>query len=86
MTKWPKNDGNFILYFEMILMTLFLVMNATDLHFQDMNSGNIISQYIAPLFSGLSKGTIHFVPFFYAIQLLRKQTISLVCPTLFFRE
>src|SRR5690606_33310407 len=26
MTAWPKNDGNFILYFEMVLMALFLVM------------------------------------------------------------
>jgi len=61
MTSWPKNDGNFILYFEMVLMTLFLVMNATDLHFQALNSGNIISQFIAPIFSGLSEGTLHFI-------------------------
>ncbi|MBU2940184.1 (Fe-S)-binding protein [Lacinutrix sp. C3R15] len=51
MKGWPKNDGNFILYFEMVLMTLFLVMNATDGTFQEMQSGNIISQYLAPLFS-----------------------------------
>lgn len=50
---WPKSDANYILYFEMVLMTLFLIMNATDLHFQAMNSGNIISQYINPLFSSL---------------------------------
>lgn len=61
MTSWPKNDANYILYFEMVLMTLFLVMNAADLHFQDMNSGNIISQYIKPLFSGLSEGTQHII-------------------------
>jgi len=62
MKGWPKNDGNFILYFEMVLMTLFLVMNATDTHFQqDIASGNIISQYIAPLFSGLSEGTLHII-------------------------
>ncbi len=61
MTSWPKNDGNFILYFEMVLMTLFLIMNATDVHFQEMNNGNIISQYIAPLFSGLSENTLHFI-------------------------
>ena len=61
MTRWPKNDGNFILYFEMVLMTLFLVMNATDIHFQELNSGNIISQYIAPLFSGMSEGTLHLI-------------------------
>lgn len=59
MTAWPKNDGNFILYFEMVLMTLFLIMNATDGHFQTLNSGNVISQYIAPWFSGLSEGAVH---------------------------
>ena len=58
MTSWPKNDANNILYFEMVLMTLFLVMNATDIPFQEMNSGNLISQYIAPWFSGLSEGTL----------------------------
>lgn len=61
MTSWPKNDGNFILYFEMVLMTLFLVMNATDVHFQTMNSGNVISQFIAPWFNGLSEGSLHVI-------------------------
>lgn len=61
MTSWPKNDGNFILYFEMILMTLFLVMNATDAHFQSLNSGNIISQYLTPWFSSLSESTLHTI-------------------------
>mgnify|MGYP003630769248 CR=1 FL=1 len=61
MTSWPKNDGNYILYFEMVLMTLFLVMNATDIDFQAMNSGNIVSQFIAPWFSGLSESTLHLI-------------------------
>jgi len=61
MKGWPKNDGNIILYFEMVLMTLFLVMNATDLKFQAMDSGNIISQYIAPWFSNFSENTIHLI-------------------------
>jgi heterodisulfide reductase subunit C len=61
MTSWPKNDANYILYFEMVLMTLFLVMNATDIHFQDMNSGNIISQFIAPWFSGFSENALHSI-------------------------
>ena len=61
MKGWPKNDGNFILYFEMVLMTLFLVMNATDTAFQSLDSGNVISQFIAPLFSGLSEGTLHII-------------------------
>jgi heterodisulfide reductase subunit C len=61
MKGWPKNDGNFILYFEMILMTLFLVMNVTDIHFQSLNSGNIVSQFIAPLFNSFSENTIHII-------------------------
>jgi heterodisulfide reductase subunit C len=61
MTKWPKNDALNILYFEMVLMSLFLIMNATDMHFQEMTSGNIISQYIAPWFSSLPITTIHII-------------------------
>jgi heterodisulfide reductase subunit C len=61
MAGWPKNDANFILYFEMVLMALFLVMNATDMHFQALNSGNIISQHIASWFSGFSEGTLHII-------------------------
>ncbi len=58
MTSWPKNDANYILYFEMVLMALFLTMNATDIHFQEMNSGNVVSQFIAPWFSSLSEGMV----------------------------
>ncbi|NND52875.1 MAG: (Fe-S)-binding protein, partial [Flavobacteriaceae bacterium] len=61
MTSWPKNDANNILYFEMVLMTLFLVMNATDVAFQEMNSGNWISQHIAAWFSGFSENTLHLI-------------------------
>ncbi|WP_412984900.1 4Fe-4S dicluster domain-containing protein [Pontimicrobium sp. IMCC45349] len=61
MTSWPKNDGNFILYFEMVLMSLFLIMNATDLHFQAMESGNVISQFIAPWFGGMAEPTLHII-------------------------
>ena len=61
MTSWPKNDANNILYIEMVLMALFLTMNATDLTFQSMNNGNVISQFLAPLFSGLPETTIHIV-------------------------
>ncbi|RSK38584.1 (Fe-S)-binding protein [Mangrovimonas spongiae] len=61
MTSWPKNDGNFILYFEMVLMALFLIMNATDIPFQNMESGNVISQFIAPWFNGASESTLHII-------------------------
>ena len=52
MKGWPKLDGNLILYFEIVLMGLFILMNATDVEFQSMNSGNVISQFFAPLFEG----------------------------------
>ncbi|MFC2127584.1 4Fe-4S dicluster domain-containing protein [Bacteroidota bacterium] len=61
MTAWPKNDGNIILYFEMVLMSLFLIMNATDVHFQEVNAGNLISQYLSPLFSDFSLATNHVI-------------------------
>lgn len=61
MTSWPKNDANYILYFEVVLMSLFLIMNASDVHFQSMNSGNVISQFIVPWFSGFSESALHSV-------------------------
>tara|TARA_B100000809_G_scaffold43630_1_gene37868 strand:- start:36835 stop:38145 length:1311 start_codon:yes stop_codon:yes gene_type:complete len=61
MTSWPKNDGNIILYFEIILMSLFLIMNATDIHFQEANIGNSISQFLSPLFSSLSADSLHLI-------------------------
>ena len=61
MKGWPKQDANYILYFEVVLMTLFLVINATDSSFQAMESGNTVSQFIAPLFAGFSESTIHLV-------------------------
>ena len=42
-------------------MCLFLIMNATDGSFQALDSGNIISQYVTPLFNGLSENSIHFI-------------------------
>ncbi|MCZ8090540.1 MAG: (Fe-S)-binding protein [Flavobacterium sp.] len=57
----PKKDADIILYFEVVLMSLFLIMNATDIYFQQANSGNIISQYISPLFSSLSLFEIQVV-------------------------
>jgi len=59
MKGWPKNDGNIILYFEVVLMTLFLTMNASDVPFQEAGIGNVISQIIAPIFDGFSTETLH---------------------------
>ena len=61
MKGWPKNDGNIILYFEVVLMCLFLLMNATDTSFQELGSGNIISQFIAPWFEGMSEFSLHLI-------------------------
>ncbi|SHJ24233.1 (Fe-S)-binding protein [Flavobacterium haoranii] len=67
MQGFPKNDANYILYFEMVLMTLFLVMNAADFHLQHIPSevahyhqaGSFpISQFIAPVFDGMSNGLV----------------------------
>lgn len=44
----PKKDADTILYFEVVLMSLFLIMNAFDLYPEKMNGGNIISQFLAP--------------------------------------
>ena len=61
MKGWPKSDGNIILYFEVVLMCLFLVMNATDTSFQSIASGNVVSQFIAPWFDGFSDRTLHAI-------------------------
>ncbi len=54
MTSWPKNDALNILYFEMVLMSLFLIMNAADLNLQLLGADHYveagsfpISKYIA---------------------------------------
>ena len=61
MTSWPKNDGNIILYFEMVLMSLFIIMNATDVPFQQAGIGNPISQFVAPWFSSFSLEELHTI-------------------------
>ncbi|PWG05278.1 (Fe-S)-binding protein [Polaribacter aquimarinus] len=61
MKGWPKNDGNNILYFEMVLMTLFLVMNATDIPFQQLEVGNPISQFLAPIFDNYSPESLYII-------------------------
>jgi heterodisulfide reductase subunit C len=61
MKGWPKKDGNYILYFEMVLMALFIIMNATDPAFQEAGIGNPVSQFVAPWFEGLPADTIHII-------------------------
>ena len=72
MTGWPKNDANNILYFEMVLMTLFLVMNATDLQLQLNGADHYaraegiagsfpVSQFLLPLFDTMATSTLIIV-------------------------
>jgi len=61
MKGWPKKDGNLILYFEMVLMSLFLLMNAADASFQQAGIGNPMSQFITPLFDGFSADSLHLI-------------------------
>lgn len=67
---WPKSDGNIILYFEVVLMSLFLLMNAADFHLQNVAGGFMdfhpagsfpISQYIATLFDGVPNATVYVI-------------------------
>jgi heterodisulfide reductase subunit C len=65
MKGWPKQDANNILYFEVVLMLLFLSMNATDSLLQDIgavdyiNAGSFpISQFLKPLFNGFLLETL----------------------------
>ena len=70
MKGWPKTDANYILYFEMVLMLLFLTMNAADHQLQlngaahyAMAGGEIagafpVSGLMLPLFEGLSNSTL----------------------------
>ncbi len=65
MTRWPKNDALNILYFEMVLMSLFLIMNAADINLQNLGAEHYvkagsypISQFIVPLFSSSNVDTL----------------------------
>lgn len=62
---WPKLDANLILYFEVVIMCLFLTMNAADLQLQLQGATHYaaeagivgsfpVSQFIAPFFENMS--------------------------------
>ncbi len=66
---WPKNDANYILYFEMVLMILFITMNAADYQLQLNGADHYaseagimgsfpVSQYLLPLMDDLSNATL----------------------------
>ena len=67
---WPKSDANYILYFEIVLMTLFLLMNAADFHLQNIPGGFghyhkagsfPVSQFLAPIFNGVNESTVMLI-------------------------
>ncbi len=60
---WPRSDANYILITEVVLMSLFLLLNASDTllqargveHYAMHPTGNfVISQYLHPLLNGVS--------------------------------
>jgi heterodisulfide reductase subunit C len=64
---WPRSDANYILYFEVVLMTLFLLMNAADYHLQNVPGGfghytqvgaYPVSQFISPVFDGMNSNLV----------------------------
>jgi heterodisulfide reductase subunit C len=65
LNGWPRSDANYILITEIILMCLFITMNATDralqLHASEHyhNTGSFIfSGMLAPIFSNLSETSL----------------------------
>lgn len=65
LNGWPRSDANYILFTEIILMSLFLLMNSADRalqipgseHYHD--TGNfILSGMIAPMLSGVSEHSL----------------------------
>ena len=67
MKGWPKKDADYILYIELVLMFLFLTMNASDYWLQQHAEGQFyykkagsfpISSWITPLFDSMSYATV----------------------------
>lgn len=65
LNGWPRSDANYILVTEIVLMSLFLTMNATDLLLQGRGNSHYpatgqfyFSGLLSNLFTGLSDGTL----------------------------
>ena len=66
MKGWPKFDADNILYFEVVLMLLFLSMNATDLILQDRGFEGYykagafpVSSFLVPVFDSFDTSTVY---------------------------
>lgn len=62
---WPKTDANAILITEIVLMSLFLMMNMADYNLQILGDPHFVSTgpfwvsgFLAPLFSGFKESTL----------------------------
>lgn len=55
MTSWPKNDALYILYFEIVLMSLFLLMNAADYGLQQMGAIHYVQAGSFPVSSFITE-------------------------------
>ncbi|MBD0331990.1 MAG: (Fe-S)-binding protein [Chitinophagaceae bacterium] len=62
---WPRSDANYILIFEIILMTLFLTMNTADRALQVRQIGHysnvgsfLISGFVAPILHNVHSSTL----------------------------
>ncbi|UYQ91061.1 (Fe-S)-binding protein [Chitinophaga horti] len=62
---WPRSDANYILATEIILMLLFLTMNAADLALQAQGAEHYhttgrfaVSGLLSPMFEGMSTGSL----------------------------
>lgn len=51
MKSWPRSDANYILFFEIVLMTAFLFMNASDLKILQVGSSDTINASAFPISS-----------------------------------
>ena len=67
---WPRSDANYILITEIVLMSLFLLLNASDTllqargveHYAAHPTGNfIVSQYLHPLINGISNTGLEII-------------------------
>ncbi len=54
MTAWPRSDANYILYFEIILMSAFLLMNAADFKLQQSGTDSYLSAAAFPFSSAMA--------------------------------
>ncbi|HEX2606095.1 MAG TPA: (Fe-S)-binding protein [Flavisolibacter sp.] len=67
LNGWPKSDANYILLFEIVLMSLFLIMNASDKalqlrgygHYGEVQTSDfLVSGFITPLFTSFDTNTL----------------------------